>query len=522
MKIYQGTIITCDKNNTIAKYLVENNGIIAYVGDELPPIYDCYPITPLNDCALIPSFADTHIHFASFATFNAGLNVMNAKSNEEILEMLREFSKTCKDKMIIAFGASPYSVKEQCLLTREQLDSVCPNKPVFFIKYDGHACVVNTNLLNKIKKKTEHLRGYHEDTGEMNQEAFFEISNYVTNSISIFKLIKNMQKAVNDLAKEGIGMIHTVSGVGFVMDLDVDLERWFSNGLDNNLQMRVFMQTLSVKEAIKHKLPRIGGCFKAALDGCFGSMDAALNEPYENTQDKGVLYYTDEQVIEFCKEANRAGLQIEMHAIGDAAFDQATRALKAALEDYPRENHRHAIIHACLTTKEGLDICEKYHILLPIQTAFINWPQEPDSYLESILGNRANDLNPTKEFLDRNIVVSLGSDGPCTHPSPLQWIHNAVNHSNKDQAISLEDALKMATYNGYYTSFDENKRGSLERGKIADMAILSKNPFEIDKTELNTIKVEQLLLKGQPYKEVQMNPMKHILKGIMKKGSRNF
>ena len=80
----------------------------------------------------------------------------------------------------------------------------------------------------------------------------------------------------------------------------------------------------------------------------------------------------------------------------------------------------------------------------------------------------------------------------------------------------------MATYNGYYTSFDENKRGSLERGKIAAMVILSKNPFEIDKTELNTIKVEQLLLKGQPYKEVQMNPMKHILKRIMKKGSRNL
>ena len=331
---------------------------------------------------------------------------MNAKSNEEILEMLREFSKTCKDKMIIAFGASPYSVKEQCLLTREQLDAVCPNKPVFFIKYDGHACVVNTNLLNKIKKKTEHLRGYHEDTGEMNQEAFFEISNYVTNSISIFKLIKNMQKAVNDLAKEGIGMIHTVSGVGFVMDLDVDLERWFSNGLDNNLQMRVFMQTLSVKDAIKRKLPRIGGCFKAALDGCFGSMDAALNEPYKNTQDKGVLYYTDEQVIEFCKEANRVGLQIEMHAIGDAAFDQATRALKAALDDYPREDHRHAIIHACLPTKEGLDICEKYHILLPIQTAFINWPQEPDSYLESILGNRANNLTKDSE----NSLASISGE----------------------------------------------------------------------------------------------------------------
>ena len=520
MKVYHGTIITCDKYNTIANYLVEKNGKIVHIGDDLPAIYDIYPIIELNDRALMPCFADTHMHFASFATFNAGLNVMNAKSNQEILEMLEDFANKSNDKMIIAFGASPYSVKEQRLVTREELDSVCKDKPVFFIKYDGHACVVNTKLLNKIKNKVCNLRGYHEDTGEMNQEAFFEVSNYVTNSISIPKLIKNMQKAINDLAKAGIGMIHTVSGVGFIMDLDVNLEKWFANGLDNGMLMRVFMQTLDVKAAVNRRLPRIGGCFKTALDGCFGSKDAALNEPYENTEDKGVLYYSDDQVISFCKEANRAGLQIEMHAIGDAAFDQATRALKAALDDYPRENHRHAIIHACLPTKEGLDICKKYNILLPIQTAFINWPQEPDSYLESILGNRANKLNPTKDFLAQNIMISFGSDAPCTYPNPIQWIHNAVN--NKNQSISLNDALRIATYNGYYTTFDENLRGSLERGKVADMIIISKNPYTVPSNEINTITVQQLFLNGQPYQSLKSNPIMHILRGMFKKKGSSF
>ena len=89
------------------------------------------------------------------------------------------------------------------------------------------------------------------------------------------------------------------------------------------------------------------------LDGCFGSKDAALRVPYENSDSKGVLYYSDAQVAEFCKKANRAGLQIEMHAIGDAAFDQATRALKAALDDYPREDHRHALsMPACRRKKD--------------------------------------------------------------------------------------------------------------------------------------------------------------------------
>ena len=113
---------------------------------------------------------------------------------------------------------------------------------------------------------------------------------------------------------------------------------------------------MDTEKVIKRGLTRIGGCFETALDGCFGSKDASLLTPYENSNDCGVLYYSDEKVTEFCKKANRAGLQIEMHAIGDRAFNQATRALKAALDDYPREDHRHTIIHACLPTEEGIEI----------------------------------------------------------------------------------------------------------------------------------------------------------------------
>ena len=94
-----------------------------------------------------------------------------------------------------------------------------------------------------------------------------------------------MQKAVDDLAKVGIGMVHSVSGVGFTFDLDVDLENWFSKGLDNGFQLRVYMQTMNVKKALRRKFTRIGGCFECALDGCFGSVDAAMNKPYENTND---------------------------------------------------------------------------------------------------------------------------------------------------------------------------------------------------------------------------------------------
>ena len=514
MKVYEGSVLICDAENKVCRYLVEDCGKIVYTGDELPEEYKNSERIELGEKALIPSFTDSHIHFASYATFLAGLNVADAKSNTEILESIREFVKKCDDKLIIAFGASPHSVIEKHFVTREQLDEVCPEKPLFMVKYDGHTCVINTKLLNLVRKKAENLRGFHPESGEMNQEAFFAVSDYVTNSVSIPKLLKNMQKAADHMASRGIGMIHTVSGVGFPLDMDVSMENWFGKGLDNGLNLRVFFQTMDVDKVKRMKLPRIGGCFATALDGCFGSEDAAMLLPYEGSENKGVIYYSDEKVTDFCKKANRAGLQIEMHAIGDAAFEQATKALKAALDDFPREDHRHTIIHACLPTEEGISICEEYKIGLAIQSAFIDWPQEPNDYLERILGERAKKLNPFKTYSEHGIVMSVGSDGPCTDPDPINWIYKICN--NGEESLPVQEALRMCTYNGYHQTFDEKERGSLEAGKIADMVILSENPYEMKAEELCNLKVEKLILGGKDYKELSENPIKQVLRGFFK------
>lgn len=514
MKVYEGSILTCDGQDHVYQYLVEEKGRIVYVGNKLPTKYARFPRVELGNRALIPAFGDSHIHFASFAAFHAGLNVSNARSNVEILEMIRKFVPRCDDKILIAFGASNHSVAERKFVTRQELDKVCPDKPLFMVKYDGHTCVVNTKLLKLLEKKVRGLRGCHMDTGEMNQEAFFAFSDYVSNSVPPVKLIQNMQKAADYLASKGICMIHSVSGVGYIMDLDVDMERWFASGLNNGMQLRIYFQTMDVKKAKRRGLKRIGGCFECALDGCFGSADAALLAPYEGTQDTGILYYTDEQVTNFCVEANRAGMQIQLHAIGDAAFDQATRCLKAALEDFPHHDHRHTIIHACLPTGEGIRICADYGIILAVQSAFIDWPNEPNEYLERILGSRAATLNPFRSYADRGIMMTLGSDGPCTDPDPIVWIHKACNNSS--QSLNIHQALRMATYNTAWASFDEVNRGSLETGKIADMVILSGNPYKTTVSKLNTLKVEQLLLHGEPYRKVAQNPIGQVLSGMIK------
>lgn len=517
MQVFKGNIITVNKHNDVVNYLVENKGMIEFVGNQLPDKYANWPTIDLKDKALIPAFVDTHQHFASFSTFNSGLNVMDCSDNQQIMQMISDYYKTSKSKTIIAFGASPYSVKERVLLSKQQLDEVCPDKEIMVVKYDGHACIINTKLLNKLKNVLSKLRGYQFESGEMNQEAFFAVSNYITNSLSIPQLIENMQSTIDYLAKRGIGCVNTVSGVGFAGNLDISMEQIFAKGLTNGFQIRVFPQSLDVSVATKRKLPRIGGCFACALDGCFGSMDAAVIQPYTNG-DCGVLYYDDEKVIDFCKKANRLNLQIEMHAIGDKAFDQASKALKAALDDYPREDHRHGIIHSCMITKEGLDICKKYHIQLPVQSAFIDWKQEPTEYLESILSKeRVKNLNPLKTFIDEGITISFGSDGPCTNPDPIDWLDKAVNNENNEQRISIQQALRCACYNGYYTTFDEDKRGSLEENKICDMVILSNNPYTIDPKNIRNLKVEQLYLSGKPYQSCKENILKTMVRGLFSK-----
>ena len=263
MRVYKGNILTVDSKDSVLKYLVEDAGRIVFTGDTLPEAYATAPVTDLGDQALIPSFVDSHQHFASFAIFHSGLNVMDAESNEEISAMLADYyRRSGKARTLIAFGASPYSVKEGRLISREELDAVCPDKEVMVIKYDGHACIINSKLLKKLDAKVRDLRGYHPDTGEMNQEAFFKVSDYITGSLSVIDLFSKMQEAADFEASRGIGEIHTVSGVGFVANLDITTEVLFAKSLSNGFQVRVFPQPMDVSVAKARKLPRIGGCFQ--------------------------------------------------------------------------------------------------------------------------------------------------------------------------------------------------------------------------------------------------------------------
>lgn len=503
MKVYQGTIVTCDENNRVCQYLVEDKGKIIFVGNELPEKYSpsLSDRIDLGGKALLPAFGDGHLHFSSWALINSTVDVRSAANIEELQAQIQHYSdRDSKAPIVLAFGHSKHSVEEKRLVTKQELDAVACDRPIIVICYDGHSAIGNSRMIDLYPDSIRNLRGFHFQSGQLFNEAYLEGTSFASGMVPTLRLVKGILKGVDELAERGISLAHPVEGIGFPKDKDVDLMRTIARAARINL--RVFFQTMEVKKVLKRKLPRIGGCFATALDGCFGATDAALLAPYSNNPDnRGILFYPDEKVIAFAKEANRAGLQIQFHAIGDAGVAQAVRALEEALRDYPRTDHRHTIIHACLIAPEDLEKISKLEIGITLQPAFLISHLEPIAYLKEILGDRVMGSSPLRKMIDMGIHVSGGSDAPVTPPDPIEGLYAACNHFRPDQSVTIAEALRMFTYEVARTGFDEKERGSLETGKIADMVLLNENPLAMDPRNLRDLTIEKILLEGKPYRK---------------------
>ncbi|MBC2717798.1 MAG: amidohydrolase [Desulfobacteraceae bacterium] len=508
MQTYHGKIISLDKDNNVYEYLVEDQGRIVYLGDSLPTEYsnvDNSNVVELGNRVLMPSFGDGHLHFSSWALIAVSyFDVREAKNISEIQQIIqKEMSENKKKKAVIAFGVSKHCVKEKRLICRKELDDVCPDIPLIIICYDGHSAVFNSKMMEKFSDSVKSLHGFDADKGHLFYESYLAGTDYAASLVPPLDLINSIIKGFDLLAEKGVGLIHATEGIGFPKDLDITLVSLIARAATkkSRFQTRLFFQTMEVEKVVKRKLPRIGGCFATALDGCFGACDAALHEPYSNDpENKGILYQEEDEIIEFAKKANREGLQIEMHAIRDAAVSRAVKAIEAALLDHPRKDHRHTIIHACLIAEEDMKKIVDLGIGITLQPSFLISPLEPVSYLEEILGPRIKKGSPLKTLLNAGIHVSGGSDAPVTYPDPIEGIYGACNHPyDPDQSVSIVEALKMYTYEVAWTSFDEKDRGSLEKGKIADMVIMNQDPLSMNPEDLRSLKVEKLFLSGKEY-----------------------
>lgn len=290
MRLYEnGEFISCEDENRIFRVLIEDQGKIIFAGDRLPDEYArIKERVDLGGKCIVPAFADSHIHFASFSLFRSTVDVRTVRDFNEMGDIINGYRKNNpQEKLILGFGCSAHTVKEKRLPERADLDKITP-LPLLLVKYDGHAAVANTALLAEFPEAVQKSPGFNQETGWLYHQAFYDGVNYITGSISPLTLLKNLSNGADYLARKGIGLVHTVEGVGFPRDIDVDMMRVAAYGLPQNF--RIYFQTMNVDKVQERKMQCIGGCFATALDGCFGSEDAALLQPYSNNiNNRGVL-----------------------------------------------------------------------------------------------------------------------------------------------------------------------------------------------------------------------------------------
>ena len=470
--LINGHFISCDDDDRCFSVMIIDNDKIVYTGDTVPDEYADYPSIDMHGHTVVPAFSDTHMHFESYALFRTTVDVRDVKNFEEMGEMLRAWTNAHpKAKFLPAYGCSAHTVEEKRLPEMKDLDAMT-DLPLLIVKYDGHAAVANSSLIDLFPLEVLSDPGFDAATGWLYQNAFYKGVNFITQKVSPITLLEGMKNAADSLAQKGIGYIHTVEGVGYKNDIDIDTINIVRRGLPQ--KFTVFFQTMDVDKVVKRKMTHIGGCF--------------------------CLAYSQEEVNDFCIKANRAGLQITMHAIGDAAVDQALNAYEAALKDYPRKDARHILIHGDLMHKEAIKKAAALGITIAVQPAFLDWPQEPEAYLEAILGDRAKQILPLRDMIDGGLLVTSGSDAPCTIPDPIEGIHICCNHPNPEQALTPMEALKTYTLWPARSAFDDNYYGSLAPGKKANFLVLDKDILSIPKEDIKTTKIKGVFLNGRRFR----------------------
>jgi len=358
--------------NSLYQYLAEENGRIAFLGNTLPEKYAALPVVEIGDGALLPAFADTHVHLSSYAVFAATTDIKSVTPHEELIATLKAYDTRERPPFIISFGASAHSVTEKWLPFRSELDAAFPEKPVLIVCYDGHSCLINSKMRDIIPQKVHGMRGFDAQSGYITRDAYFASVDFITGKVPVPALIDNIVRAYDRMAANGIGMVHAAEGVGFPMDLDVTLSSRIARGQKSGFQTRIFFQTCELAKVKRRKFPRIGGCFAVALDGCFGCCDAALFEPYEGTNDTGILYRGEDEVRDFVLNAHREGFQVSLHCIGDRAAEIFIRAVENAQKLSPRDDARHTVIHADLTNDDQKRRIVDAGIHLSRQPYFLN------------------------------------------------------------------------------------------------------------------------------------------------------
>lgn len=478
----------------------------------------------LEGKTLLPSFIDGHSHISMAAQMSQAADLSDCESYEDIVRTLKAFleeNEITEEGLLAGFGYDHNFLKEGGHPTKEVLDQVSSTIPIYVSHVSGHMGCTNTAglALAEIDSATPspeggvigRVEGTNEPNGYLEESAMMALQRALPGRMKT-DLMSGLLKAQDTYLKYGVT---TVQDGASSVDTVKLLSHACSNGVINvdvvayplcgeGDPEEVFRMFADCDEKYNGNL-KLGG-YKAVLDGSPQGKSAWLTKPYENSGEYcGYPWMTDEKAESFMEEALKNHRQILVHCNGDAAGDQFLRVYEKALEKYPEAadaDLRPVMIH-CQTARD--DQLKKMKELNMIPSIFVGhvyyWG---DIHVKNLGADRGRRVSPCRSALEHGLVMNFHQDTPVTKPDMMHSVWAAVNRVTRsghvigeDQKIDVYEAMKAITINAAYAYHEEDRKGSLETGKRADLVILEANPLKADAGSLKDIKVLETIKAGK-------------------------
>ncbi len=523
---YGGDIITMTAETEAPEAVLVRDDKIEYVGslDKTQALAgEEVEKADLKGKTLMPSFIDSHSHISMYAQFSGFADLSGCTTFDEIVETLNQYKEEKQigeDGAIVGTGYDHNFLKEETHPTRLVLDEVSEMIPVCLFHTSGHMAVANTPLL-----KLAGLTNAAEDPkgGHYGRDEAGELDGYLE---EVPALAPVLMKAFSRIKADPIKQLSEVQdiylkyGITTVQDGGTNregVEQFLKYAEQGVFKLDVVAYAISDEDGISDLLSahvkavdgyenhyKIGGA-KIILDGSPQGRTAWLSRPYEGEESYcGYPTHSDETVEKVIKKSLDGGYQILAHCNGDEASEQYIRCFEKALASAGKAyaDTRPVMIHCQTVRDDQLDEMKKIGMLPSIFVAHTYY--WGDVHLKNLGLDRGNRISPVKSALERGLKYNFHQDSPVLKPDMMQTVWCAVNRITrkgaeigKEQSISVFDALKGITTYAAYAYHEEDKKGTIEVGKLADLVILDKNPLKADPRELMDIVVEETIKEGK-------------------------
>ncbi len=474
----------------------------------------------LNGRFASPGFIDSHVHFVDGGFYLLGVDLRDAGTKEEFRKRIAEKAKQLPKGAWILGGDWDHELWGGKLPEKEWIDAVTPNNPVFVNRYDGHMSLANSLAIKLagVTKKTKTPQGGQiiknrkgEPAGVFKDAAMGLISAFIPEH-SEEELTLAVEAALEDARIHGVTTVH---------DVNYNIERlevYDKLNKQGRLTCRIYgtvplsgmekLDSLKTIEGLKNEFIKLGGV-KAFADGSLGSTTAMFFEPYEDEPDtKGILMdlmFPLSKTRERFIKADKAGYQIFIHAIGDSAISLILDIFEEVEKENGKRDSRHRIEHSQHMHPKDYKRYADMNVIASMQPYHAI---DDGRWAEKRIGpERCKNTYAFRTFLDNNVKLAFGSDWSVAPMDPVLGLYAAVTRRTIDgknpdgwypeQKISVEEAMKGYTTEAAYAGFEENIKGDLSKGKLADIVILSESPFDVSPEKIKDIKIDFTIVDGK-------------------------